>query len=307
MADQEKPEIKLYDLTREIPSGITLSGLSEPKFDGVNYFRQPIGSSHVGFRVTQPSFVQLEYQLYSPTSAITGRTSLNGQPLGPTTFPAGKFSSNSLLGQFVEPGHHQFTVAYSCTPACREPFSQYWTKLRVIDASGQKPVEDVGLGVVRWNQYAPASSLQLQGTGPLGFDGVNFFRVVEKEGFQLDWPSKTKVLNASFLVNGNQNFEVVTRLGQEILTTERGNPKQGTYIQVGLVGKATENGLTVEVKCLTTPQTPCSTLYFPRIGVQTPPPAWQTSFPGAAFGAIILCALAWWGLGLSPQRGPAYR
>lgn len=301
MAEQGQPEIKLYDLTREIPSGVTLSGLSEPKFDGVNYFRQPTGSSHVGFRVTQPSFVQLEYQLYSPTSAITGRTSLNGQPLGPTTFPAGKFSSNSLLGQFVEPGHHQFTVTYSCTPACREPFSQYWTKLRVIEASGQKPVEDVGLGVVRWNQYAPASSLQLQGTGPLGFDGVNFFRVVEARTFQLSWPAGTKVLNASFLVNANQNFKVITRLGQNVLSAKEGTSKRGVYTQVGLIDQDVAGGLNVEVKCLESPQKACATLYFPKIGVQSSPPLWQTSVPGAALGAFMLCALAWWGLGLSAK------
>ncbi len=303
MPEQGKPDLRVYDLTQEIPLGIALSGLSRPQFDGVNYFRQPTGSmSSVKFSTTQPSFVQIEYQLYSPESAITAQTVLDGHTLGTNTFPMGKFIGTRLLGGFVAKGEHQFMVAYRCTLECRENLRQYWTKLRIVDASGQKAAEDVGLNVVRWNQYAPASPLQLQGTGPLGFDGINFFRVVEKSSFQLGWPAGTKVMNASFLVNGNQDFEVVTRVRNETLSTEKGTPKQGVYTHVGLVGKPAANGLTVEVKCLKTPGLPCATLYFPSIAVQPSAPAWQTSMPGAMLGAIMLCALAWWGLGLAPKR-----
>ena len=297
-----KPEIKIYDLTRTVPSGVELSGLSTPRFDGVNYFRQPTGASRIEFSVSRPSFVQLEYQLYSSEAAVTGQTSLDGVPLARSTFPAGKFIANSMLGEFIEAGTHQFEISYSCVPTCTEPFNQYWTKLHVIDASQQKATEDAGLGVMHWNQYAPASPLQLTGTNSLEFDGVNFWRLIQVGGFHLKWPAETKILNASFLINGNQNFKVVTKLGREVLATERGTAKQGVYTRLGLVGKSTERGLTVEVKCLETPRMPCTTLYFPQISVQTPPPLWQASLPGATIGAFTLCVLAWWGLGLSPVR-----
>lgn len=97
MTEGAKPTVTVYDLTRSVPEGVSLSGLSVPKFDGANSYRQSTAQpSTIGFSTTGTRFVQFKYQLYSPESAVTDQAMLDHTPLGAAVFPAGRFVQNAI-------------------------------------------------------------------------------------------------------------------------------------------------------------------------------------------------------------------
>ncbi|MGX9688324.1 hypothetical protein ACTQ9L_14415 [Deinococcus wulumuqiensis] len=272
---EAKPKVTVYDLTQQVPKDVTLSGLSAPKFDGVNYFRQPLGqSSSLRFKVPGSRFVQLEYQLYSPESAVSGQVQLDGQVIGQATFPAGKFVTNSIGGGFLDEGEHQFSINYSCVPACQQPPSQYWTKLTVIEDARVKAREDTGLGTERLWLNAPGSELRIQGAGPVTFDGVNYRRPIEASAFTLSWPAHKQALSAGFTLHSNQPFRVTARVGDTVLSRKRGDARTAVQPTLNLLEHPQAQSVTVQVECLTDGQ-PCASLYFPSVNVLSPTPVTQ--------------------------------
>lgn len=288
MAEQAKPTVTVYDLTRNVPEGVSLSGLSVPKFDGANYYRQPTAqSSTVGFLTTGTRFVQFEYQLYSPGSAVTGQATLDTAPLGTSSFPAGRFVQNAIQGTFVDAGKHEVSLASTCVPACAQPFSQYWTKLTVIEDTRVRAREDTGLGTERLWLNAPGTELKVSGVGPVSFDGFNYRRPIDAPAFTLSWPGGRSPLNVGFTVNSNQPFRVTTKVGNEILSVKRGDARTQVTPSLSLIGHPDARSMTVQVDCLNgTPG--CAGLYFPNVGLRTPP---GVSVPPVVTGGLTLVLL----------------
>lgn len=301
MAEQLKPNVTVYDLTRTAPEELKLTGLSAPKFDGVNYFRQPTGPvSTLRFSTAGSRFVQFEYQLYSPGSTVTVKAALDGAVLDQRTFPAGKFIDNAVWGGFVPAGQHRISLTYSCSPGCTQPLSQYWTKLTIVEDERVKAHEDTGLGTERLWLNAPASELKISGTGPVSFDGVNYRRPVEEGGFTLSWPEGKQPLNVGFTVFSVQPLRVTTRVGNELISVSRGDGRAQVSPVLSLVGHPKARSVTVEVECLSGGQG-CASLYFPYVSVLSPAPLTQ-NLPMASFGAVLLLTVITALLGFFPGR-----
>ncbi len=301
MPQSSKVQPQIIDLTREIPQGVKVSGLSAPKFDGANYYRQPVGpESGVDFTVPQTSFVQLEYQLFSPDKDINSALKLDGKTIGTAPFPAGKFLSNIQLGDFVAPGPHHFELAYDCLNSCTK-ISQYWTRVHLLDASQLSAIEPVGFSAEHWKHYAPVTPLKIEGTGSLNFDGVNYWKAVQASQVRISWPPDIKPLDISFQLNGSQDFRVTTRLGNKVLGVRTVKAKQGIDNRFNIVGQSQEHTLTFTVECLNGPRTTCTSLYFPEMTVLKPA-THLTSGLGALLGAVVICGAALWLLALGPRR-----
>ncbi|WP_156039111.1 hypothetical protein [Deinococcus marmoris] len=297
---------------------MTLTGLSAPQFDGVNFYRRPTAPfSAVDFIAQGEQFVQLEYQLYSPPSDVTGILKLDGRVLDQTTFPAGQFIPNVVAGAFVSAGAHRFTLDYRCQgQPCAAPISQYWTRLGQLPSGNITARQDAGLGVERWWLNAPASPLKITGTGPLFFDGTSFVRRLTDQSFKLSWTSG-EVLNASMLVYGSQSFSVTTRVGNEVLAVQNGAKNRSVSPAVSLVGKKKAQSLTVQVDCLKGVSagkaeagtagigSGCAFLYFPQVAVLTDSPATALQTGGAVLAALLVITGLWRWLGLAPGRRAA--
>lgn len=302
MAEQTTTaKVMVYDLRQAVPDGVTLAGLSAPEFDGVNYFRHPTAQiSTVGFSTAGQRFVQLEYQLYSSGSAVTGQPGLDGQALDKTTFPAGKFDPIAVQGGFVVGGEHTLSLAYACVPACAQPPNQYWTKLTVVEDVRVRASEDTGLGTKRLWLNAPGSELKISGTGPVSFDGVNYWRPIDAPAFTLGWPAGWQPLNIGFTINASQPFRVTTRVGKAVVSVKRGDRSTSVDPVLSLVGYPDARSVTVQVECLNgTPG--CASLYFPKVGLRTPP---AVSVPPVISGGLTLMLLgaAALLLGFGPRR-----
>lgn len=270
MAEQTKPTAMVYDLTRNVPEGVSLSGLSVPKFDGANYYRQPTAqTSTIGFSTTGTRFVQFEYQLYSPGSAVTGQATLDTTPLGMFSFPAGRFVQNAIQGAFVDAGKHEVSLASTCVPVCVQPFSQYWTKLTIIEDARVKAKEDMGLGTERLWLNAPETELNVTGTGSVSFDGANYRRSVDAPTFTLSWPEGRLPLSMGFTVTSKQSFRITVKTGNEILFVGKGDAQTPVTPSISLIGHPNAQSVTVQIDCIKGGFN-CAELYFVSVALRTP-------------------------------------
>ena len=268
MSDAKLPLFKHYDLRSAVPEGWTLQGLTLPRFDGVNAFREPESAqSRITFSTREAKFVQLRYQLYSPQTNVTGRVQLDGKTIGEKNFPKGKFVDNHEVGGFVNIGNHTLVLTYLCEgKPCRTPISQYWTQVTLVRPSPVSGIEDVGPGVVRWSLNAPNSLLKISGVSSALFDGGSYYQNVQQSSFQLSWPSGVKPLDVSFQLYAAQPFRATTRLNGQVVSVKRGDEKSGIISYISLVSFPTARNATVQIECLKTGKA-CATLYFPRVSV----------------------------------------
>ncbi|CAM3627910.1 hypothetical protein [Deinococcus frigens] len=303
-----------------MPPNVSLAGLSAPRFDGVNFFRTPTAPfSTVDFTARSKQFVQLEYQLYSPSSDVTGILKLNGRVLDQTTFPAGQFIPNVVTGAFVSAGAHRFTLEYRCqAQPCAAPLSQYWTRLGQLPSQGVTARQDAGLGAQRWWLDAPDSPLKITGAGPLFFDGTSFVRRLPEKAFELSWtPGQGEVLSASLLIYASQPFRVTTRGGGEVLDVQSGDSSHAVSPAVSVLGQPKTQSLTVEVDCLKRMSAEkgesghaeagqdCAFLYLPQVVVLIANPDYGAQTGGATLAALLVLTGLWRWLRLAPGRGAA--
>ncbi|MDP9764009.1 hypothetical protein QO006_001434 [Deinococcus enclensis] len=301
-----RPEPDLFDLRTEVPPAWNLSGLSAPRWDGVNYFRAPTApESSLTFPVELPQFMQFRYQVYSPETAVTGRVRLNGELLDTFVFPAGKFVTREV-GAFIQPGKQRLTVEYRCggEPCSGVPLNQYWTQVRLTNSANLPSWQARGLGAGQWRADAPGSPLKISGTEPLLFDGINFYRRITQPDFQISWPPELRPLGVSFYVGSAEPVQVTVKLGDEVLFQGRSAAKAGLAPAISLVGRPEARSLTVRVDCQSG-EAGCANLYFNRLSSLTPvsPPGlggWAG--PGALLLALLLL-LGWW-LRPFPLRRP---
>ncbi|GAA5534871.1 hypothetical protein [Deinococcus aluminii] len=298
-----RPEPRLIDLRTAVPTDWSLTGLSAPQWDGVNFYRTPSApSSRLTFTTAAPRFVQFRYQLFAPETAVTGRVFLNGHLLDTFTFPAGEFVSREATG-YTRAGDNTLILEYLCgSSVCRDvPIRQYWTQVTLATTSQART--DVGLGVERWTLDAPGSPLNVQGTGRLLFDNENYFRFVQGREFTLGWPEGTHVLDTSFQVSADEPFRVTARVDGQIVTQKRGDRTTSVAPTLSLVEHPRATSLQVQVDCLSSHKN-CARLYFTRASV-VPPNVAAPPTPTALFmaGGLVLLALLLlaWGLRLFPR------
>ena len=284
-----------YDLRSTVPQGWILQGLTRPKSDGVNVFREPENTqSRIAFSTQEAKFVQLRYQLYSPQTDVTGSVQLDGKTIGEKTFPKGKFVNNHEVGGFVAVGDHTVTLTYLCGgKPCTTPVSQYWTQVTLVRPSPASGSEDIGPGVVRWSLNAPNSPLKISGVSQPLFDGGSYYQNVQQSSFQLSWPSGVRPLNISFQLYAAQPFRITTRLDGQIASVKWGSAKSSVNSYISMIPFPTARSITVQVECLKTGKG-CATLYFPRVSVM---PLIYT--PGTfgwiiIFSAFLFMLLALW-------------
>lgn len=198
-------------------------------------------------------------------------------------------------------GTHEVSLASICVPACAQPFSQYWTELTVIEDTRAR--EDTGLGTERLWLNAPGSEMNVSGTGPVSFDGVNYRRPIDAPTLTLSWPGGRPPLNVGLTVNSNQPFHVTTKVGDEVLSVKRGDARTQVTPNFSLIGHPDARSVTVQVDCLNG-TLGCAGLYFPNVGLRTPPavsvsPVVTGGLTLAVLGAVALLL----GLSLRPRRG----
>lgn len=292
-----QPEFNLFDLRTEVPLSWTMSGLSAPRWDGVNYFRSPTASeSSLTFPVERPQFMQYRYQVYSPETAVTGRVKLNGEVLDTFVFPAGKFVTREVSA-FVQPGQQRLTVEYRCGgESCSDvPINQYWTQIQSMPTDGILSWEARGLGAGQWRADAPGSPLKLSGTEPLLFDGVNFYRRISQPSFQISWPPEVRPLGVFFYVGSAEPVQVTVKLGDEVLFQQKAAAKVGLSPAISLVDHPDARSLTVKVDCQSG-EAGCANLYFSRLSSLTPVfPLGPGELVGlGALLLVLLLLLGWW-------------
>lgn len=303
MIGTEKSSIKSYDLTTEVPSSWQIIGLSAPQSDGVNIYRLVQKTqSAVLFHSVQDQFVQLRFQLYSPTTTATGVVKFDGKKIGSAVFPRGKFAENYEAGGFVGRGDHTITIDYNCgNQNCRGLVSQYWTRVTFIHA--KMPTRTAsGLNAERWWLDAPGSLLSASAIAPPQFDGSNYFRKVQNPEFTLSWLVDTNPVNISFSLYAKEPFRVKTRVGGQTISDVRGDAAMGVTPTLSLVAFPHSKSVSISVECLKTGHG-CAVLYFPSISVLKSPvgfssAAWIVILPGV----LLLLAGLFWLLGLAPRR-----
>ncbi|MGM9321498.1 hypothetical protein [Deinococcus aquaticus] len=290
-----EPTVSTVDLRTDVPAGWTLAGLSEPKFDGVNYYRVPQADrSTLTFALDAAQFVELEYQLYSPAQAVTTTLRVGEQLIHRRTFAAGRFEPNERVGTFLPAGTHTVSWEYRCEgQTCTAPVSQYWTQVRTVQPMPVTARQGVGLHTERLVLNAPNTPLSITGTGALQFDGLNFMRRVIDPDIQLSWP-EGKLLNASLYVYAPQPFRVTTRVQGQVVDVQQGSKLKGVSPAVSLTRFPEARSLTVKVDCLgTTSAQGCAYVYFPQVSVDTAPPVTYSVLGGAALAVIMGVAVLW--------------
>jgi hypothetical protein len=170
-----EPPQTTVDLSSSVPGGWTLVGFSEPRSDGINPFRVPQPVTEIRFSTPGPRYVQFNYQLYSPNAEVKAKVTLDGQPLGQFTFPAGQFVTVNPAG-FVKIGSHVLRFEQGCAQSCA--VNQYQAGVTLI--SSPPAQRDVALGATRWYLNAPPSGFTASGLSSPAFDGVNFFRTLNR-------------------------------------------------------------------------------------------------------------------------------
>ncbi|GGR08755.1 hypothetical protein [Deinococcus ruber] len=287
--------VQKNDLTRDVPPGLTLKGLSAPVFDGINYFRRldPAGGS-LSFTLTRPEYLQLNLQPYSTENVVIDVT-LDGRSAAHLQTAAKQFLTSSLVIP-ASSGVHALTLSARCGQAICKPdaVAIYWLKLDRL--TSPDPVKQVGWHAVEWRGDAIKSPLSVSGTTRVQFDGVNLYRNTtapvkilwnNKSALSLNFETFTpKTLAHSVRVMGN---------GQTLYRKDVGG---GIFFnhQVDLKKYPDVHEITLEVTCK---QQICQTahLYFPRLVISTVTPG-----QGAAANAplalvllvVLLAALGWW-------------
>lgn len=303
---QGGPPGQTVDLTRQVPPGWSVSGLSEAESDGVNLFRRPTApESRVVFTTDRPRLMLFRYQLSSGVSDVRAEVRLNGEKLGEQTFARGTFGEAEEVGGFSRAGQNTLSVRYTCMhKGCLPSVQQYWTGVRLTAPASERAREAGSVGTELWWLDAPRSPLSVHGTSPLRHDGAHTYRRIQEKAFRLGWSEDARVLNAGFTVYGSEPFEVRALVGGKPVYSARGDAKVQVSPTVSLVPFSGTRALDVQVRCLQT-QGPCASLYFARLTVMTRP-----SIPlplqwglGAGLGLLLLALFARL-LGLWSPRKP---
>ncbi|MGI8748597.1 MAG: hypothetical protein ACR2J4_09665 [Deinococcus sp.] len=232
------PPARVYDLRSSVPGGWSLSGLSGPKWDGVNAYRTPTSPrSTLTFEAKRGQFLQYRYQLSSPKVAVRGRVSLDGRLLDTVTFPPGKYLTREV-NTSVAAGHHVLTTELDCGPAaCPLPeIHQYWTRLSLVPAPASSAT--VGPGV-------------LGGLSEPKWDGANVYRTPTAPRSTLSFEAK----GGQFLQYRYQlsSPKVAVRgrvsLGGEVLDTFTFPPGKYLTHELSSFAPSGRNVLTTELDC----------------------------------------------------------
>ena len=193
------PDQTTTDLSRQVPPGWSVSGLSAPKFDGVNFYREAGPVGEIRFSTSGPRYMQFQYQLFSPNSPVQGRLVLDGQLLGNYTFPAGQFVT-VLPGSFIGAGKHILRSEQSCRFAC--PINQYFAQVKL--AAVLPGSRSAGLGASRWLLDAPQPDFSVKGLSATQFDGVNYFRALNSlQPVTFTFPAKIRPTDFYYMTFSN--------------------------------------------------------------------------------------------------------
>ena len=245
------PPQTAIDLRTEVLPGWQVSGLSEPKFDGVNFYRTPQAISEIRFNTPGPRFVAFIYQLFSPEQAVQARVTLDGQLVAQPVFPAGQFST-VFPGAFAQAGMHVLRLEQSCAAAC--PINQYYAGVKLVTVPAAR--REVGLGATRWTLDTVQPALPISGLSGIQFDGNNFFREINTlSAASLNVPVGQRASELqTYTLSGSGDYRLIWKAaGQSLRPRLRQDkpfwPKdQLTEQSVALLGKPT-NKLSVQVEC----------------------------------------------------------
>jgi len=138
--------IIVFDLTKSMSNNVKLIGMSDPVFDGVNYYRIPKNSkSGIRFDSGINQLIKIEYQLYSSDKEISTLIYLNGKLLGERKFMPGKFGENFIVSYFSEKSSNNVEIEYKCIPDdCDKSLHQYWTRVVEINDFDKEPSHSIG-------------------------------------------------------------------------------------------------------------------------------------------------------------------
>ncbi|WP_420597406.1 hypothetical protein [Deinococcus sp.] len=246
------PPQTTVDLRTEVPPGWQVSGLSAPKFDGVNFYRtlQPV--SELRFTTSEPRYIWFTHQLFSPEQAVQSRVTLDGQVVAQPVFPAGQFIT-LYPGGFAQAGPHVLRFEQRCAAACT--IRQYYAGVKLVAPPAAR--REVGLGATRWTLDTVQPALPISGLSGVQFDGNNFFREINTlSAASLNVPvgqQASELQTYTFSNSGDYRLIWKTAAGQSLTPRLRQDkpfwPKnQLTEQSVALLGKPT-NKLSVQVEC----------------------------------------------------------
>ncbi|WP_157445399.1 hypothetical protein [Deinococcus actinosclerus] len=244
-------DVTTVDLRTDVPTGWNLVGLSDPKFDGINYYREIQGThAFLEFKLNTPQFVQVEYQLYSRSQGVTSRLFMDGALLQQRRFAKNKLEEKERAGVFVKSGTHTISWDFKCSEEpCDDPLKQYLTQVKLIKRNGQEKSEEVGVHVFKEILDDPQTSLKVSGAGALEFDGINFLRRITSKNMQLSW-SDEGAINAVLYVYSPQVFKVTARLKNKVVDIQKNSKSEGALIAISLAQYPQVRTLDIEIDCL---------------------------------------------------------
>jgi hypothetical protein len=297
--------IQVIDLGQELPKGWAQDGLSKPKSDGANAYRNLFKKDILfSFSLDQPMMMKYRYQLYSVDLGISVEVLLNGSKIDYFKFPPSKYENRQIVG-FAQAGVNKLEMHVKCENIeCDvKNIRQYFTQ--IVLSPYNPAIKDVGLGVQRWALDAPESLIHTTGTGPLIYDDDGVGRLIEKSVFTIVWPDKSKVLDASMRIISNQDVIIKFYSGNEFIRQYSGSAGLPLDIELSLINNPVAKDLKIHLACTKTPRSPCASVYFTRVSavpaaIAAPSKTWQLGL-----GVILLLAallFLWWWLRLTVHR-----
>lgn len=262
-------------------------------FDGMNYFRQPTDSvSVIQFNTEDLGFVQLEYQVYSANRNVKVDLSTNTYTFPSSWFPAGKFTPNVKQGVFLPAGDHQFSLKYTCLNECFHEIGQYWTKLTVLEKLPVKAMEKSGLSSQRLWLDSPESRLKVSGTGPIVYDGANFYRDIKEPVLRLSWPTVKSATSVGFNIYASKNLKIILQVEGRTIMEKQVESKSWINPMINLVNHRKTDFIEAKIEC-EDKMPGCGLLYFANVGIQDAhPPSIFTNI-SIATTIILIVVLGW--------------
>lgn len=244
-------QVQEINLMQGLPPGWRLKGLSEPYSDGTNFYRRPTeDKSELSFNLGQLYFIQFQYQLYAHHSAI-GTVKFDNQIIDVHTFSA-HGSKIERMSFFAPAGPHKLQIDYSCSDdnCIDSHLRQYWTRIKLVSNITASSNRLVGISARQLRLNTPASNINIQGTGPLLFDDVNYYREMMGRPIRLSWPVDIRPINMNFHIESSLSSNLVIRTNGKEIYQKRLAPHQGLIQTIPIYDALNSNYISIELNCI---------------------------------------------------------
>lgn len=255
------------DLRSSLPAGWELSGLSEPKWDGNNYYRVVIESqASFNYTLREDAFLQLNYQAYSPNSNIRVKSLIDGKYAETSYHPKLEFVTHNLSDTFLA-GKHRINLFLTCDDRPCPPSSVRLYELRGEQTGFLKKPTLVGWNNIKYSLLSPDHPFSISGgLSRVMTDGNTLISLLESNAHisnrSLD---NVALLTSTFF--SDQSAKITLTNNKYSLYNFSLKPGEFKAIAVNLRG--VKGGINLNLTCEKTPCSPVR-MYSPQIMLEKP-------------------------------------